>query len=153
MPDRLQYLDSDELERLFAGPLGEAPLGCQRGHFIRFVDSPGGRSRFNRAVHTLLFRWPRFGIDFDRDVWWFVDGRLRAGHFRIERGPSRWRDAEVLRLHYEQSRWPAPIRNLLYDELKPLPDGRILGLGGINADRGPGDHFWFELGPLRGGEA
>ena len=34
---------------------------------------------------------------------------------------------------------------LLYDELKPLPDGSVLGLGGINGERGSGDHFFFLL--------
>jgi len=69
--------------------------------------------------------------------------RSAAGSFRIDEGPSRWRDTRVLRLHYDRSR--LPIRAILYDELKPLAGGRILGLGGIDAARGEGDHFFFEL--------
>jgi hypothetical protein len=49
----------------------------------------------------------------------------------------------VLQLHYDVSR--LPIRRVLYDEIKPLADGTILGLGGIDAGRGEGDHFFFEL--------
>ena len=42
----------------------------------------------------------------------------------------------------------APVRGMLYDELKPLADGRVLGLGGINAGAGEGEHFFFELSPM-----
>jgi hypothetical protein len=139
--------DLSALERLYAGPLGEIPAGCRRGRFLGFVDSPGGRALRHRAVHTILFRWPRFGIDLDRRRWWFVDPRVGAGSFRTSIGPSRWRDTEVVRLEYDVSRLPGPIRGLLYDELKPLPDGQILGLGGIAAPRGAGDHFFFALDP------
>ena len=37
------------------------------------------------------------------------------------------------------------VRNHHKSEVKPLADGRIIGIGGINAERGRGDHFWFEL--------
>lgn len=60
-------------------------------------------------------------------------------------GPSRWRDTEAVTLHYERSRLPAPIRGVLYDEVKPLTDTICLGLGGINAERGDGDQFFFAL--------
>jgi hypothetical protein len=131
----------DDLERLYAGPLGAPPAGITRGRFLGFL--PPAR-RFDRATHTVLFRWPRWGIDFERRLWWFVGRRLAAGRFRVSVGPSRWRDGEVLRLDYDVSRvgW---FRRILYDEVKPLPDGRIIGIGGINAGRGRGDHFWFEL--------
>lgn len=140
-----------DLETLYRGPLGEPPRGVTRGTFLGFLDTPGGRDWRHRALHTLLFRWPRWGVDFDRRLWWFGSPRFAAGRFTSTLGPSRWRDATVLRLDYSASR-SAFGRRILYDELKPLPDGRIIGIGGINADRGAGDHFWFEL-RLPGGGA
>ncbi len=138
--------DVEDLERLYAGPLGESPGGVTVGRFVRFLDTAGGRDVRNRATHTVLFRWPRWGVDFERRLWWFVHPRAAAGRFRVTVGASRWRDAEVLRLDYDVSRvgW---IRRNLYDEVKPLPDGRVIGIGGVNAERGRGDHFWFELRP------
>jgi hypothetical protein len=137
--------DLAELERLFTGPLGPVPTRCLQGRFLGFLDTPGAHDPRNRAMQTVMFKWPRFGVDFARHLWWFLDPRLAAGRFRVEVGRSRWRDTEVLRLVYDVSKLPFPIRNLLYDEVKPLPSGRILGLGGINAGRGAGDHFFFEL--------
>lgn len=137
-----------DLESLYAGPVGAAPAGITVGRFLGFLDTPGGRDVRNRVTHTVLFRWPRWGVDFDRRLWWFVDPRVAAGRFRVTVGPSRWRDAVVLRLDYDVSR-VAWIRRTLYDEVKPLSDGRIIGIGGINAERGRGDHFWFELETAR----
>lgn len=125
--------------------LGEEPLGVFVGHHRGFLDTAGAAIR---AVDTLLFVLPRWGVRFERGggVWWFFEPGFSMGRFRLERGRSRWRDAEVLRLRYDPSR--LPVRGLLYDEIKPLPDGRILGLGGTNHDAPLGDHFWFELESL-----
>lgn len=131
------------LEQRYREPLGPTPTGCFGGRHLGFLDTRGARRLDVRAFDTALFVWPRWGIDFDRRLWWFVDPRLRIGRFRVDRGPSRWRDAEVLQLHYDVSR--LPIAGLLYDEVKPLADGRVLGIGGTNHERGRGDHFWFEL--------
>jgi hypothetical protein len=98
-----------------------------------------------RAVDWLLFDAPPFGIDFDTRCWWFGRPRLQAGRFRASPGPSRWRDTPTLRLEYDVSRLPRPVRALLYDEVKPLDGERCLGLGGIDADAGEGDHFFFSL--------
>ena len=136
----------EPMERLYAGELGPTPRGITRGTFVGFLDTPGGRDWRNRALHTLVFRWPRWGVDFDRCLWWFGHPRAAVGRFTATIGPSRWRDATVLRLDYSRSRSRWAGRNL-YDEIKPLPDGRIIGIGGINAARGTGDHFWFELSP------
>ncbi len=142
----LRGLAHAELEALYLGPLAEPPpSGLYQGAFLGFLDNPGARRTHTRVVDTLLFRWTRFGIDFDRRLWWFVDPRLAAGRFRTSIGPSQWRVTETVRLHYEDSLLPGPVRNLLYDEVKPLPDGRVLGLGGLDAGPGQGDHFWFEL--------
>jgi hypothetical protein len=133
-----------ELEHLYAGPLGPLPTGATVGTFVGFLDSPGGRNVWNRATHTVLFRWPAWGVDFEHRTWWCLRPGMRWARFTATVGPSRWRDAEVFRLEYSESRssW---IRRTLYDELKPLPDGRVIGIGGVNKDRGRGDHFWFEL--------
>jgi len=133
----------DDLERAFLGELAPLRGGIVRGSFLGFVDSPGARRAIVRALDTLAFRALRWGLDLDAQRWWFEHPRLAAGSFRIDEGPSRWRDTRVLRLHYDRSR--LPIRAILYDELKPLAGGRILGLGGIDAARGEGDHFFFEL--------
>jgi hypothetical protein len=135
----------EEWERAFTGVMGPVPRGCWRGRWLGWLDTPGARVWHVRVADTLLFRALTFGVDFDRRRWWFVHPRLGAGRFRISAGRSRWRDTDALRLEYDVSR--LPVRHILYDEIKPLPDGRCLGLGGINAERGQGDHFFFELTP------
>jgi len=145
----LADLSHAELEELYAGPLGHAPVGVHDGSFS--ASSPGAApTAAIRVAHTLLFRWPRWGVDLDTLRWWFFDRRCLIAPFTIERGPSRWRDAEVLQLRYDASRLPRAVRRILYDELKPLPDGRVLGLGGAAGERGVGDHFWFALTPRAG---
>ena len=137
----------DECERAFLQPMSPAPRGVWRGRWITWLDTPGARVWHVRAADTILFRALRFGIDFDRSLWWFVHPRLAAGRFRLTPGRSRWRDTEVLRLEYDVSK--LPVRHILYDEIKPLDGGRILGLGGTNHERGQGDHFFFALSPDR----
>lgn len=128
-----------------AAPVGRLPRGTWEGRFLGFLPCEGARRWHVRAVDTALFVWPRFGIDFDRRLWWFLSPRLAAGRFRLEPGRSRWRDTEVLRLQYDVSRLPRPVRALLYDEVKPLDDRTALGIGGIDAPVGEGDHFFFSL--------
>ncbi len=145
MAFQLTGCTQDELEARYAGPLHAPPLeGVLAGRMLRFLETPSARSVYTRAIDTVLFG-PRFGIDFDRRLWWFHHPWLATGRFRASVGPSRWRDAEVMRLEYDVSRLPGPIRGLLYDEVKPLGPDHALGLGGINAPRGQGEHFWFEL--------
>jgi hypothetical protein len=135
-----------ELERTFADdPIGPEPRGVFRGRFLCSVDSPGARKLWVRAADALMFRAPTFGVDFDRQAWWFFRPTLQAGRFRRERRRSRWRTTEVDALTYEASRLPGPVKGLLYDEVKPLSADLLLGLGGINADAGEGDHFFFTL--------
>ena len=135
-----------ELERTFADdPMGPAPSGVFRGRFLAYVDSPGARKPWVRALDTLMFRAPTFGVDFDRTAWWFFRPTTQAGRFRAERRRSRWRTTDVWALTYETSRLPGPIKGLLYDEVKPLTADLLLGLGGINAGAGTGDHFFFSL--------
>jgi hypothetical protein len=42
---------------------------------------------------------------------------------------------------------PKPIRDQLYDEVKPLAPDLCLGIGGTNHESDEGDHFWFALTP------
>jgi len=137
----------DALERELVGAtLAPLPSGQHGGRFLGWVDARGARRRRVRVVDTILFRALRWGLDLDARRWWFEHPALAVGHFRIEEGPSRWRPTRVLQLHYEGSR--LPIAHMLYDELLPLSDGRVLGIGGLNAPRGEGDHFLFALEPM-----
>jgi hypothetical protein len=144
--DDLRRASLAELESLYRdAPRGPDPAGVFRGEFLSFIDSPGARRLDIRAVDSLLFRATPFGVDFDRNSWWFVKPALRAGRFTPRLGPSRWRETDCWQLHYEVSRLPTPIRALLYDEVRPLSSSLLLGLGGTNRDRGAGDHFFFLL--------
>jgi hypothetical protein len=141
-----------ELETRFASSeLAPMPKGLVRGRFLGWIDSRGARRTSVRVMDTLLFRAVRWGLDLDAQRWWFEHPRLAAGHFRVVTGPSRWRDTRVHQLHYDVSR--LPVSGILYDELKPLSGGRVLGMGGLNAGRGDGDHFFFELEPFDAGSA
>lgn len=86
-----------------------------------------------------------FGIDFDARRWWFLHPRLAVGRFELCQERSRWRDTDALTLRYHPSRLPGPLRDVLYDEVKPLGDDLLLGLGGLNWEVGRGDHFYFAL--------
>jgi len=112
------------------------------GRVLQRIDTRFAHSRTGAAV-ALPFERLSFGIDFARCAWFFLHPRLRAGHFRLQPGRSRWRDTQTLQLHYEVSR--LPFRGLLYDEVKPLGDTLALGLGGLNRDVGTGDLFFFLL--------
>jgi hypothetical protein len=136
------------LERLWRdAPLAPLPTGTWRGRHVGWLSTRGARHPLWRSLSTVMFVWTRFGLDLSatEPCWWFVaPGKLTGGEFTVTEGPSRWRPgATVLRLDYGAARAPAAIRSRLYDELKPLDDGRIIGLGGINAGPGDGDHFWM----------
>lgn len=139
-------MSHDDLERVYREhPLGPTPTGLWQGRTLGFFQHPGARRLDVQVIDRLMFVWPRFGIDFERRLWWFVDPRLALGRFRLEPGRSRWRDAEVLQVHYDGSRLPGPVRRYLYDELKPLDADTVLGIGGVNDGPGRGDHFFFVL--------
>lgn len=139
-----------ELERLFGEEraLEQAPRGVWRGHVLRRLDNPGARAPASRAIQWLMFEAVPWGIDFDRRRWFFLGGRrIAGGHFELRAQRSRWRDTTAFGLHYHPSRLPGPIKRMLYDELKPVGEGLLLGIGGENAERDRGDHFWFALEP------
>jgi hypothetical protein len=138
-----------ELEEIYASrPMGPTPGGRFRGVFLCFLDNDGAARPSTRAIDSLLFRAVPFGVDFGSRRWWFVDPRVQAGRFDAEAGPSRWRDTDTLRLRYGASRLPGPIRSYLYDEVKPLSEDLCLGIGGVDAERGEGDHFFFALSAI-----
>jgi hypothetical protein len=144
--DDLRCMSLAELEELWrSSALGPRPLGCFRGEFLHWIDSPGARRPHVRALDTLGFRASPFGIDFDDARWWFIHPRLRIGKFALTEGRSRWRATEAHRLAYELSKLPKFVRGALYDEVKQLSGSVALGLGGLNAGPGEGDHFFFAL--------
>lgn len=148
--DQIRVSPLAELERMFALPVpAVAPRGVYVGEFLTYVESPGARKRWVRAIDDLAFGRTRFGVDFDASAWWFFRPSLLAGHFALSTGRSRWRDTDVLRLRYNRSYLPGFLKHRLYDEVKPFSDGTVLGLGGLNYERGEGDHFFFLLTPLR----
>ena len=134
-----------ELERIYReAPLAPLPGGLWAGQYVHELPMPAGEKLAARA----MFKWTRFGLDLDRHGWWFRRPEARVvGHFMTSVGPSRWRDAEVVRLDYRKTT-PWPLRRLLYDELKPLSDSVVLGLGGINRAGPTGAWFYFVLTPV-----
>jgi len=146
----LQRYTLPELELLFAtGGEPTIPRGAFRGVYLRRLSTPGAQVRWSRWVETLGFEKIPFGVDFDSRAWFFFDSRLQLGRFQPIVAQSRWRNTRAVTLNYQSSRLPRPIRSILYDEVKPLSATLLLGLAGINADRGAGDHFFFALERLR----
>ncbi|MCA9519484.1 MAG: hypothetical protein KC609_00860 [Myxococcales bacterium] len=142
----LQNRSLDELEQLYRGERrAAAPRGCFRGIFLRHLENRGTRILANQLIVRLGFEYTPFGVDFDDNRWFFFDRRLLIGHFRPVEQRSRWREADVVALHYEISRLPTLVRDMLYDEVKPLGPDLCLGLGGVNAECGLGDLFFFAL--------
>lgn len=135
-----------ELEVLYARdrPVS-VPTGSYRGVHLAWLDTPGARHPVIRPLQHLGFRLTPFGIDFTAQRWFFFHPRFGIGRFAAQVGPFLWRDTETVRLHYDPSNLPGPLRRLLYDEVKPLSSSLCLGIGGINAPRGRGDHFFFAL--------
>ncbi len=146
----LQRCSLSQLEEIYALPRAEAdalgpPKGCYRGVHLAWLNTAGARHPLTRPLQHLGFCWLPFGVDFVARRWFFFDRKLGLGRFDAQTGPSRWRDTQTVRLEYDVSRLPRPLRNLLYDEVKPLSASLCLGIGGVNAPRGRGDHFFFAL--------
>ncbi len=145
--DDLTTSDAPALERLYREtPLAAAlPPGRFRGVTLVRLRNGGADRRRHRLLEWLGFEALSYGMDLDRRVWQFVNPRIRLGEFDASPGPSRWRDTQTFRLDYSRARLPRPIRSALYDELKPLGDDLLLGIGGVNAGRGEGDHFFYAM--------
>ncbi len=140
--DDLRVASLATIESLYASaPVGPMPRGVFDGHMLHYLN----RGPMARALDGLLFDALPYGIDFDRQRWWFVRPALCIGRFDIDSGSSAWRATQTLRLTYDGSRLPRPVRAMLYDEIKPLDDDLCLGLGGVKGQSGSGDHFFFFL--------
>lgn len=148
-PD-LARLSVDALEDLYAAERAlEVPRGVFRGRVLARLPNAGARRLRWRATQVPMFEWVPFGIDFDRRRWFFGRASILVGRFDATIEPSRWRPTEVVALRYDPSRLPGAIKRYLYDEVKPLGDALALGLGGVDAAVGEGDHFFFSLERVR----
>jgi hypothetical protein len=143
----LERLSLPELEAVYASPGSPGlPSGRFRGKVLARIDNEGARRLRSRVIEYAGFRLTPFGIDFSARTWFFFGPRLvRMGRFEPQLTHSRWRDAEVVALHYHRSRLPGPVRRLLYDEVRPLSPDLCLGIGGLNDGPGLGDLFFFAL--------
>ncbi|RLB54299.1 MAG: hypothetical protein DRJ42_09505 [Deltaproteobacteria bacterium] len=142
----LRSMSRGELEALWTAPRDlTPPRGRYRGHVLLRIDHATSRRPLWRWSERIGFEWFPFGVDFDRRLWFFFSPQVALGRFEVQPGPSRWRDTEAFGLTYDVSKLPRPIRGALYDEVKPLSNDTVLGIGGINASRGEGDHFFFAL--------
>jgi hypothetical protein len=144
--DALRRASLGELEALYAEHRSvDVPRGCFRGTVLRRLDNRGARNPLLFGLEWIGFEAIAFGIDFDERVWLFTDKRIPMGRFEPRPGSSRWRETETVQLHYDPSRLPGIIKAGLYDEVKPLSGDLCLGLGGVRARKGLGDHFFFAL--------
>ena len=143
---QLRSCGLEELEELYARE-GDVslPEGCFRGAHLARLETPGARLLRWRLAQAPIFELVPFGVDFQARRWFFFRRSIALGRFEPTVGPSRWRETETIRLDYSGSSLPAPVRELLYDEVKPLSENLYLGIGGIDAPRGEGDHFFFAL--------
>lgn len=121
------------------------PRGVFRGRHLLWLDTPAARHPLLRPLEELVFARLPWRIDFERRLWFWLDLPLGVGHFSPSVGPSRWRDANAVRLLYDDRRLPGFMNLFLYDEVKPLTQDLCLGLGGISAGRGRGEQFFFAL--------
>jgi hypothetical protein len=142
----LRRASPQELESIY---VEERPLEIPEGRFVGTVlyrlKNRGANHPLWRSSEWLGFEALEFGIDFDRRVWLFTRRQIPIGRFAPQIGRSRWRDTLVVQLRYDASRLPRFVSRGLYDEVKPLSADLCLGLGGINAPRSHGDHFFFAL--------
>lgn len=144
--DDLQRAGLVDLERLYATPSPcDLPRGCYRGVVLRRLRNRAAQRLGNRLILRLGFETFPFGVDFRTRCWYFFDPRYQIGRFRPEPHRSRWRESEVIGLHYEVSALPGFVRTRLYDEVKPLNDRLCLGIIGLNFDRGEGDLSFIAL--------
>ena len=135
-----------QLEQIFTSAKASAlPRGVYRGHFLMFLETIHTHKRWVQWILDFGFHRLPFGIDFEDSRWFFFHPACRVGHFTMQIGPSRWREATTVQLHYHTSHLPKVIREHLYDEVLPLTNRLCLGLGGLNQEQGSGDIFYFAL--------
>jgi len=145
----LKQCDLSDLETLYKQP-GEIAIpksGSYKGVYLKRLDNPGASRKINRITLWAMFDLTPFGLNFYPDYgdWYFFHPSLAMGRFLPSVGPSRWREAETIRLNYHTSRLPNLVRSILYDEIKPLAENILLGIGGFNAEKDKGDQFYFAI--------
>ncbi len=145
--DDLARADLPALERLYREAPLSAPLpaGDFRGVTLARLDNTGAQNPLLRLVEWFGFELLPYGMQLDAPAWTFVRPSLRIGEFAATPGPSRWRKTDTFRLDYSRARLPRWLRAQLYDELKPLTADLLLGIGGVNAGPGEGDHFFYAM--------
>jgi hypothetical protein len=144
--DELKRATLPELEAIYAAPRPiELPHGRFFGTVLHRLDNRGAHHPLLRGLEWVGFEALAFGVDFDRRLWFFTRRGIQMGRFMPSIGRSRWRDTDTVRLRYDVSRAPRFVTRGLYDEVKPLSSTLCLGLGGVNAATGFGDHFFFAL--------
>ena len=135
-----------ELEQLDADiPLGPKPSGTFDGQVLRWIETNGPCVGAFFALEWFGFVVLPWGLRFDKNLWWFEAPLLAAGELVATPGAFGWGTAQTYRLTYATSYLPRFVRNVLYDELKPLDENTVLGLGVLNRETGEGDHFFFLL--------
>jgi len=140
---RLKHANRAELEEIYTRPSAVVmPSGQFRGTNLLRLDTPA--SRRSRYWGSRIFDFLPYGIDFERNTWFFFS-KLRIGRFRALVAPSRWRRTTVVTLQYAPSSLPYAIKSVLYDEVKPLTPDLCLCIGGFDGDAGVGDHVFFAL--------
>jgi hypothetical protein len=142
--------ETHEIESLFGRDDASIRLepGNYNGTWLRRIEHAGSYKPFNLVSQWLLFEMTPFGITFRRDntgIWYFFNPLISAGEFVLREEKSRWRDTRALTLNYENANLPAPVRAILYDEIKPLSNLHAIGIGGFNEPAGQGDNFYFLL--------
>lgn len=143
---QLQHATVADLEALYRAPNEvHVPNGSFAGRHLIWLDTRGANHPVLRPVEQLFFADLPWVIDFDRRRWFWFQRRFGVGRFSTSVGPSRWRDAETVRMLYDDPLLPGFVNLWLYDEVKPLDHDLCLGLGGFSARRGVGDQFFFAL--------
>lgn len=145
-----------ELENIFAAPAKMAypTAGCYAGTWLRRIENSGSYKPFNLISQWLLFEITPFGITFNSEsadgaarngIWYFFHPAFATGNFHMVAGQSRWRNTPAVAMNYGAAELPAVVRNMLYDEVKPLTVNHCIGIGGFDAPTGDGDNFYFLL--------
>lgn len=142
----LRAMSRSELDRIYIeAPERPCPKGLFRGKLLTWLPpSCLLRNAPFVALEFVGFQLLPWGIDFHSARWWVGAKFLQGGLFSAIPGPSRWRPTECWQLHYNKDFLPF-FRRHLYDEVKALDDDTCLGIGGINAPVGVGDHFYYLL--------
>lgn len=148
--NEFRSLSEAELSRRFCQNPGAPRLepGNYKGTWLTRIENAGMYKPFNLITQWLMFDVTPFGISFHGDsggIWYFFHPSLAAGDFDISLKRSRWRDTDCLALTYDHAKLPGLVRDLLYDEIKPLSSTHALGIGWFNQPAGEGDNFYFLL--------